>query len=65
MPGDEKEQVSEVQRLDEDAADTPVSDDQAVAGQPVGESGDVQEGPTGPDAPALDAPHDREGDEKE
>lgn len=65
MPGDDEGQVSEVQRLDEDAADTPVSDDQAVAGQPDGESGDVQEGPTGPGAPALGGADDPEGDDTE
>lgn len=43
-------QVSEVQRMDDADAQTPVSDDQAVAGNPTGESGEVQEGPTGPNA---------------
>ncbi len=43
-------QVSETQKLDPRDADTPISDDQAVAGQPDGESGRVQEGPTGPNA---------------
>ncbi len=42
--------MSEVQRMDDGDADTPVSDDQAVAGQPDAESGTVQEGPAGPDA---------------
>ncbi|GHJ57543.1 hypothetical protein NOK12_00620 [Nocardioides sp. OK12] len=41
-------QVSEVQSMD-DAAQ-PISDDQAVAGQPDAESGRVDEGPTGPNA---------------
>ncbi|HMM93928.1 hypothetical protein [Phycicoccus sp.] len=50
MSGDEGGQVSEVQRMDDGDADTPVSDDQAVAGQPDAESGTVQEGPAGPDA---------------
>ena len=31
-------------------ADTPISDDQAVAGSPSSESGEVQEGRTGPNA---------------
>ena len=43
-------QVSEVQNLD--GADEPISDDQAVAGQPDGESGEVDEGPTGPNSRA-------------
>ncbi len=50
MSGEDEGQVSEVQRMTQEGAGTPVSDDQAVAGQPDGESGDVQEGPTGPDA---------------
>lgn len=47
--GDEG-QVSEVQQMPAEDADTAISDDQAVAGQPDGESGEVQEGPTGPNA---------------
>jgi len=43
-------QVSEVGRMDAADADTPISDDQAVAGQPEGESGHTDEGPTGPNA---------------
>lgn len=43
-------QVSEVAQMRPEDADTPISDDQAVAGQPDGESGEVQEGPTGPNA---------------
>ena len=51
MTGDEEQgQVSEVQQMDAGDAGTPISDDQAVAGQPDGESGGVQEGPTGPNA---------------
>ena len=50
MGRDDDGQVSEVQQMDEQAADTPISDDQAVAGQPAGESGLAQEGPTGPNA---------------
>lgn len=41
-------QVSEVGNLER--ADEPISDDQSVAGQPDGESGEVDEGPTGPNA---------------
>lgn len=41
-------QVSEVAGL---GAGEPVSDGDAVAGQPTDESGKVDEGPTGPDAP--------------
>ncbi|WP_299442503.1 hypothetical protein [uncultured Phycicoccus sp.] len=50
MSGDDEGQVSEVQQMPVEDADTPISDDQAVAGQPDGESGEVQEGPTGPNA---------------
>lgn len=50
MTGDDEGQVSETQRMDPQDADTPISDDQSVAGQPDGESGSVQEGPTGPNA---------------
>lgn len=50
--GAEQGQVSEVTSLDPDAADTPISDADAVAGQPDQESGDVQEEPkeAGPNA---------------
>lgn len=41
-------QVSEVQNME--GAGEPISDDQSVAGQPDGESGRVDEGPTGPNA---------------
>lgn len=53
MSADGEGQVSEVQQMPPEEADTPISDDQAVAGQPDGESGEVQEGPTGPNARAL------------
>lgn len=43
-------QVSEVGDLSR--ADEPISDDQSVAGQPDGESGEVDEGPTGPNSRA-------------
>ncbi|QKE85433.1 hypothetical protein [Arthrobacter sp. NEB 688] len=43
-------QVSEVQRMAAEDAGTPISDDQSVHGQPDGESGEVQEGPAGPNA---------------
>ncbi|MGV3561743.1 MAG: hypothetical protein ACO1ON_00550 [Nocardioides sp.] len=43
-------QVSEVGNLER--ADEPISDDQSLAGQPDGESGRVDEGPTGPNARA-------------
>ena len=42
-------QVSEVQELGGDP-DTPIADDQAVAGYPEGESGAPDEGPAGPNA---------------
>jgi len=47
---DEAGQVSEVVNFER--ADEPISDDQSVAGQPDGESGKVDEGPTGPNARA-------------
>lgn len=50
MGKDDEGQVSEVQQMPAEDADTEISDDQAVAGQPDGESGEVQEGPTGPNA---------------
>lgn len=43
-------QVSEVQRLEETEADTPIQPDQSVAGAPDAESGEVDEGPQGPNA---------------
>ncbi|MCL8025804.1 hypothetical protein [Nocardioides bruguierae] len=45
-------QVSEVSAMDPADADTPISDDQSVAGQPDAESGAVDEGPTGPNSRA-------------
>ena len=52
MSDDEQGQVSEVGAMDPADADTPISDGQSVAGQPDGESGEVDEGPQGPNAPA-------------
>jgi hypothetical protein len=44
-------QVSEVQRLDPEKADTPISGSEQVAGQPPGESGEPDVGEeSGPDA---------------
>ena len=51
--GDEQEQqgqVSEVSGMDPAEADTPVSDDQSVAGSPSDESGEVDAGITGPNS---------------
>lgn len=62
MSGDDKGQVSEVQRMDPADADTPISDSQAVAGQPDGPSGEVQEGPTGPNAKTGKAGRDEDSD---
>ncbi|MGA8850998.1 MAG: hypothetical protein WB508_04690 [Aeromicrobium sp.] len=50
MSGDDEGQVSEVQKMDPADADTPISDSQAVDGQPDGPSDDVQEGARGPNA---------------
>ncbi len=47
-PGDDEGQVSEASTLEE--ADQPIQPDQAVAGAPDAESGEVQEGKTGPNA---------------
>lgn len=44
-------QLSETQRLDEDEKDTPIAPEDATAGYPESESGDVDEGAAGPDAP--------------
>lgn len=43
-------QLSEVGRLDPLEADTPISDSQAVAGNPTDESGEPDVGPAGPNA---------------
>ena len=48
--GAESGELSEVSSLDPAAADVPISDDQAVAGYPDSESGQPDEGPTGPNA---------------
>jgi hypothetical protein len=48
---DDEGQVSEVVRLDDADADTPISDSEHVAGDPESESGEPDEGEeTGPDA---------------
>ena len=43
-------ELSEVSSLDPAVADVPISDDQAVAGYPDSESGQPDEGPSGPNA---------------
>ena len=43
-------QVSEVQHMDEDEKDTPISPDEATAGYPDSETEDPDTGPAGPDA---------------
>jgi len=43
-------QVSETGQMDPADADTPISDDQSVAGSPSDESGEVDEGATGPNS---------------
>ena len=48
--GPEDGQVSEAENLRSDQPDTPIADDQAVAGYPDSESGAPDEGPTGPNA---------------
>jgi hypothetical protein len=53
-------QVSEVASFR--GAGVPISPDDAVAGAPTAESGEVDEGPTGPDAPTYDARQDRHPD---
>lgn len=45
-------EVSQVQDLDPAEADTPISDSQSVAASPSDESGEVDEGPTGPNSRA-------------
>ncbi|WP_193608821.1 hypothetical protein [Nocardioides lijunqiniae] len=55
-------QVSEVASMDPAVADVPISDDQAVAGNPDDQSGEAQEGTAGPNAaPRHDPPE--EGNE--
>lgn len=49
MAADEGGQVSDSENLKGDA-DTPIADDQAVAGYPDSESGEPDEGPAGPNA---------------
>jgi hypothetical protein len=60
MADDNKDegQVSEVSGLRADPGDQ-VSDGDAVSGQPEGESGEVDDGPTGPDAPTNAPGQDR------
>lgn len=48
--GQSEGQVSEVGAMDPADADTPISDDQSVAGSPSDESGRPDEGPTGPNS---------------
>ncbi len=48
MGGPDDGQVSETQDLGD--GPTPIADDQAVAGYPDSESGEVDEGPAGPNA---------------
>ena len=60
---DEKQdegQVSEVSGMK--APGESLSDGDAVSGQPEGESGTVDDGPTGPDAPTFDPEQDRYAD---
>ena len=59
---DQDGQVSEVASMDPAAADTPISDDQAVAGYPDSESGHAQEGESGPNAVPADNIDDVEGE---
>lgn len=47
-------QVSEVDNLDPDRADVPISPDQATAGYPDSESGEPDEGTAGPNARPRD-----------
>ncbi|WP_134739729.1 hypothetical protein [Nocardioides sp. 503] len=55
--GGEEGQVSKVASMDPAVADVPISDDQAVAGNPDDESGEAQEGTAGPNAaPRHDPP---------
>jgi hypothetical protein len=56
-PEDADGQVSEVASFKE--AGEAISPGDAVAGAPEGESGHVDEGPTGPDAPTNDPRQDR------
>ena len=57
---DEGGQVSEVASFDEPG--TPISPEDSVAGAPRGESGEVDEGPTGPEAPTNAPDQDHQPD---
>ena len=60
MPEDNG-QVSEASGMDEAGAGEPIQPDQAVAGAPDAESGEVEEGTAGPNArPHHDGPDDDE-----
>ena len=62
---DQGGQVSEVSGMEAAGAGAPIMPDQAVAGSPDAESGEVQEGTAGPNArpednrPGLKSPTDR------
>jgi hypothetical protein len=62
QPDDRDGQVSEVASMDPAEADTPISDDQAVAGYPDSESGRPDANEAGPDAIPADNIRDVEGD---
>jgi hypothetical protein len=49
-PQEQEGQVSEVSGMDPAESDTPIQPDQSVAGAPDSESGEVDEGPQGPNA---------------
>ncbi len=59
---DQDGQVSEVTSMDPAEADTPISDDQAVAGYPDSESGRPDAGEAGPNAIPADNIRDAEGE---
>lgn len=62
-PEQDEGQVSEVVRLDPEAADTPISDSEHVAGYPDSESGAPDEGrETGPDARTGSEHNERPGE---
>jgi hypothetical protein len=46
----EEGQVSDAENLRAERPDTPIAPDQAVHGAPEAESGEVDEGPAGPNA---------------
>lgn len=63
--GQSEGQVSEVQRLDEGDAETPISPTDSTAGYPPSESGDADTRGSGPDAAPPENRRDNEMDKQD